>query len=189
MLNEQRMQDHLVCLGGSYILNHAKRTLTIARKLAEMEKLQVDDDILAFSCYFHDISVFKPYRPEGPFDHAEESSKFMPALAGDYGIDAGKIETIVEAVKYHDKRGQGTANETNILRNADAIDYLGFMAVARDFSKQPNDMFKAITALKKHRKEFAALLELDSAVRLAEPRIKKLDLFISEFEEESFGLY
>ena len=189
MLNEQRMQDQLISLGGSYMLNHAKRTLTIARKLAEMEKLQVDDDILVFSCYFHDISAFKPYRPEGPFDHAEESSKIIPTLATDYGIDADKIEKIVEAVKYHDKRGQGAAIETNILRNADAIDYLGFIAVARDFSKQPNDMIKAIAALKKHRKDFAALLELDSAVSLAEPRIKKLDLFISEFEEESFGLY
>ena len=189
MLNEQRMQGQLLSLGGTYILNHARRTLTIARKLAEMENLHADEDILMFSCYFHDISAFKPYRPEGPFDHAEESGRIMPALARDYGIDAGKIDTIAEAVKYHDKRGMGSANETILLRNADAIDYLGFMAAARDFSKQPSDMGKAITALKKHRKEFAALLELDSAVRMAETRIRHLDLFLSEFEQESFGIY
>lgn len=189
MLNMERMQEHLISLGGAYILNHARRVLTIARKLAEMEQLTVDDDILVFSCYFHDISAFKPYRPDGSFDHAEVSSNLMPGLAAEYGISAERIKSIVEAVKFHDKRGQGIANETKLLRNADAIDYLGFIAAARDFSKQPNEMRKAVAALKKHRKDFAALLELDSALQMAEPRLRKLDLFISEFEQESFGLY
>jgi HD superfamily phosphodiesterase len=189
MLDMERMQNHLITLGGTYILNHARRTLVIARRLAALEKLAFDEDILVFVCYFHDVSVFKPYRPEGQFDHAEESSKLMPAFAADYGIHAGKIDTIVEAVKFHDKRGQGTANETKLLRNADAIDYLGFIAVARDFSKQPNEMSKAMTALKKHRNDFTALLELDAAIEMAEPRIRNLDIFLSDFEQESFGLY
>lgn len=189
MLDEQRMQEQLAVLGGTYILNHARRTLAIARKLAELEQLHYDEDVLVFSCFFHDVSAFKPYRPEGPFDHAEESGKIMPSLAKEYGIDESKTGAIVEAVRYHDKRGKGTANETMLLRNADAIDYLGFMAVARDFSKQPNEMSKAIGALKKHRREFAALLELDSAVRMAEKRIQNLDLFLSEFEQESLGIY
>ena len=189
MLDLERMRDHLLSLGGNYILNHARRTLAIAWQLAEMEGLSADEDVLVFACYFHDISVFKPYRPEGAFDHAEESAKLMPALADDYGIDAERIKTITEAVRYHDKRGQGTANETKLLRNADAIDYLGYIAAARDFSKQPDDMRKAVAALKKHREGFAALLELESAIRMAEPRIRKLDQFLSEFQQESFGLY
>lgn len=190
MLDMERMKNHLLDLGGTYIYNHARRCLVIAKMLAEEEKMIYNDDILTFSCYFHDISAFKPYRPDGAFDHAEESGKIMPALAKEYGInDPDMINTIVEAVKYHDKRGCGTANETKLLRNADAIDYLGFMAVARDFSKQPNDMSKAVTALKKHLNAFSALLELESAKRIAEPRIRKLEMFISEFEEESFGLY
>ncbi|MDD2561883.1 MAG: hypothetical protein PHG11_06115 [Eubacteriales bacterium] len=91
----------------------------------------------------------------------------MPVLAADYGIDGRKTAKIVEAAKYHDKRGQGSAKETILLRNADAIGYLGFMAAARDFSKQPGDMKKAMAALKKHRKEFASLLELESALSMA----------------------
>lgn len=189
MLDEQRMQEQMLALGGTYILNHAKRTLAIARRLAESEQLPYDEEVLVFSCFFHDISAFLPNRPEGPFDHAEESAKIMPALAKEYGIDESKTGAITEAVRYHDKRGKGTANETMLLRNADAIDYLGFMAVARDFSKQPIEMSRAVAALKKHRREFAALLELQSAVRMAEKRIQNLDLFLSEFEIESLGIY
>lgn len=190
MLDMERMQKHLLELAGTYIYNHARRCLVIAKKLAKEENLSYNEDILTFSCFFHDISAFKPYRPDGKFDHAEESSKIMPALAAEYGInDADMVNTIVEAVKYHDKRGCGAANETKLLRNADAIDYLGFMAVARDFSKQPNDMSKAIEALKKHLNAFSALLELESAICMAKPRIEKLKTFLYEFEQESFGLY
>ena len=189
MLDIERMNEALLSLGGTYLLNHARRTLKIAEALAVMEKMPYDPDVLTFSCYFHDISVCKPYRPDSAFDHAEESAKLIPALARDYGIDSDKIGLIIEMVKYHDKRGMGTANETMLLRNADAIDYLGFMAAARDFSKQPKEMQKAVAALKKHREGFAALLEMESAKGMAEPRIRKLDLFLTEFEEESFGLY
>lgn len=190
MLDMEKMQKQLVDLGGTYIYNHARRNLVIAKELAKKENLKFDEEILVFSCYFHDISAFKPYRPEGLFDHAEESSKIIPTLAAEYCINnTAKIETIVEAVKYHDKRGQGLANETKLLRNADAIDYLGFIAVARDFSKQPNEMTKAVAALRKHLNDFTALLELDSALYMAEPRIKKLESFLFEFEQESYGLY
>jgi len=190
MLNLEKMQKHLLDLGGTYMLNHARRCLVIAKILAEKENLKYDEDILTFSCYFHDISAYKPYRPDGAFDHAEESAKIVPALAAEYGItDTGKIETIVEAVRYHDKRGMGLANETRLVRNADAVDYLGYIAVARDFSKQHSDMTKAVAALKKHLNDFSALLELDSAKVMAEPRIKKLELFLREFEQETFGLY
>ena len=185
----ERMNETLLSLGGTYLLNHARRTLKIAETLAGMENLAVDNDALVFSCYFHDISAFPPYRPDGAFDHAEESAKLIPALAREYGIDEARVDLMVEMVKYHDKRGMGKAVETMLLRNADAIDYLGFMAAARDFSKQPKDMRKAVAALKKHREGFAALLEMESAKWMAEPRIRKLDLFLTEFEEESFGLY
>lgn len=189
MLDTEKMRKHLVELGGSYILNHARRNLVIAKILAEQENIVYDEEILTFSCYFHDIGAFGPYRPDGIFDHAEESGKAVPALASEYGIDADKVKTIVEAVRFHDKCGQGTASETILLRNADAIDYLGFIAAARDFSKQPNEMKRAIAALKKHLSFFPSLLELDSAILMAEPRIKKLKLFLSEFEQESFGIY
>lgn len=35
MLDIKRMRDHLLSLGGSYILNHAGRTLDFAGKLKE----------------------------------------------------------------------------------------------------------------------------------------------------------
>lgn len=183
------MEEILLKLGGSYMLNHAKRTLYLSRLLAEKERISYDENILIFACYFHDISVYPPYRPQGAFDHAEESSKLMPELAKSFGYEDAEIDVIVEAVKYHDKAGMGGYNETKLLRNADGIDYLGYMAAARDFSKAHEDMRKAVSALKKHRKVFSSILELDYAKKLAEPRLAELDGFIDAFEKESFGIY
>lgn len=191
MLNDKitEMEEAVAKLGGSYLLNHARRTLYLSKLIAEQERLAYEEAILTFACYFHDISVCPPYRPEGAFDHALESSKLMPELAKSFGYGDAEIEAIVEAVLYHDKAGMGQRNETALLRNADGVDYLGTLAVARDFSKAHDDMRKAIAALKKHRRDFAAIIELDSARKLAAPRMAELDGFIQAFEAESFGIY
>ena len=184
-----RMEGTLAELGGTYLLNHAKRVLYISRLIAAKEGLEYNDDILIFASYFHDISGFPPYKPEGAFDHALESGKIVPGIAKEYGYNADEIEAIVEAVKYHDKAGMGGRVETRLIRNADGVDYLGYMAVARDFSKQPQDMRKAISMLKKRKEQFYSIIDLEYAKGLAAPRLVELENFINKFEEESFGLY
>ena len=185
----REMEDTLIKLGGTYILNHAKRVLYLSRLIAEKENIVYNEHILTFVSYFHDISAFPPYRPEGKFDHALESSKIVPSIAKEYGFCEEDIEIIVEAVKFHDKVGMGEHTETRLIRNADGLDYLGFMAVARDFSKQPNDMKKAIDALKKRKEQFYSIIDYDYAKEIAAARLDELDTFIRRFTEESFGLY
>lgn len=184
-----RMEDTLMQLGGTYILNHARRVLYISRLIAEKENVSCNDDILVFVSYFHDISVFPPYRPAGTFDHAFKSSRVVPGIAKEYGFSENDIEIIIEAINFHDKVGMGEHNETRLIRNADGVDYLGFVAVARDFSKQPSDMKKAIDMLKKRKEKFYSIIDYSYAKELAAPRLDELENFISKFIEESFGLY
>ncbi|MCK5129864.1 MAG: HD domain-containing protein [Clostridiales bacterium] len=183
------MEDFMYGLGGSYIVNHGRRTLHIAKLIAVKEKLEYDEDILIFAAYFHDISAFAPYRPEGVFDHALESSKVVPQIAEAFGFSDDEIETIIEAVKYHDKANLVESNEALLIRNADGVDYLGFMTIARDFSKSPKDMKKAIAMMKKHRENFSSIIELDIAKEMMKTRLKDLDYFLKTFEKDSFGLY
>ena len=182
-----RMEAFIESVEGN--LSHVKRVLHICTILAQKENMDFDEDVLVFAAYFHDISAYPPYAPAGAFDHALESGKLAPDMAKEWGYGGESIEKIVEAVKYHDKAGMGKYNETRLIRNADGIDYLGFMAVARDFVKQPKDMNKAMAALKKRETMFAPLIDLESAREMAEPRITELNHFIGRFEEESFGIY
>ncbi|MCL2774530.1 MAG: HD domain-containing protein [Oscillospiraceae bacterium] len=191
MTNEmlERMEAHITRLDGN--LTHVKRVLLLSKLIAEKENMPYGEDILAFVAYFHDIAAYPTYAAsyKGSFDHALESSKLAPDLAKEYGYDNNQIEIIVEAVKYHDKAGMGEHNETRLIRNADGIDYIGYMAVARDFVKFPKDMRKAMEMVRQRKVTFGSLIDLDYAKSLAAPRIRELDNFIERFEEESFGIY
>ena len=184
-----KMEEMLVRLGGTYILNHAKRVLHISRLIAEKENLAYNDDVLTFAAYFHDVSAFPPYRPNGAFDHALESGKVAPEIAGDFEYTDNEVEIIVEAIQFHDKANMGKHVEARLIHSADGVDYLGYMAVARDFSKFPYDFGKALTALKRREEQFLTIIDLPCAKELAAPRVVELEHFIRRFEEECYGIF
>lgn len=186
----ERMEDHIRRLEGN--LTHVKRVYLLSKLIAEHEGMAYDVDILAFASYFHDVAAY-PYLtfvpPVADFDHALESSKLIPDFAQEYGYNGAQTDMIVEVVKYHDKPGMGSLNETRLIRNADGVDYLGYMAVARDFSRFPNDYGKVLATLKRRKGQFLPIVDLPYAKELAAPRIIELEHYICRFEEECYGVY
>ena len=184
-----RIEAHITDLGGN--LTHGKRVLRLCKLIAEKEKMEYDEDILTFAAYFHDVAAYPYYSKtfSGAFDHALESSKLIPELAREYGYNEAQIETIVEAAEYHDKPNMGSHIETRLIRNADGVDYLGYMAVARDFAKFPGDFGKALAAVKRRKEQFFPIIDLPYAKQLAALRIDELEHFIDRFEEECLGIF
>lgn len=184
-----RFEAHIERLNGN--LKHGKRVLLLSKIIAEKEKIPYDDDVLAFVSYFHDIAAYPFYKDRfsGTFDHALESSKLVPEPAKEYGFNDSQIKTIVEAVKYHDKVNMGSCNETRLIRNADGVDYLGYMAVARDFEKFPGDFGKALATIKRRKEQFLPIVDLPYAIELAAPRVEEMEHFIIRFEEECYGIF
>lgn len=191
MTNEMvgRIEAHIVRLGGN--LTHGKRVLLLSKLIAEKENISYNEDVLVFTAYFHDVAAYPFYKDRfpGAFDHALESSILIPELAQNYGYNDSQIEVIVEATKYHDKVNMGSRNETRLIRNADGIDYLGFMAVARDFVKFSGNFEKTLAALKRRKEQFLPIVDLTYAKELAAPRVEELEHFINRFEEECYGVY
>ena len=170
-------------------VTHVKRVHLIAQIIAEREQITFDADALAFAAYFHDLAYYPPYNPGVPFDHAEASAELAPPLAREWGLDETQVVIAVEAIENHNNPGLGRFAETRLIRNADGIDYLGYMAVARDFAKNGKDMKKAMAELRKRKTMFGSLVDLDAAREIAAPRLRELDDFIARFEEESHGIY
>ena len=191
MTNEMlgRIEAHITKLNGN--LTHGKRVLLLSKLIAEKERIAYDEDILVFAAYFHDVAAYPFYKDRfsGISDHALESSKIIPELAKEYGYNDNQIEVIVEATEYHDKVNMGSHNETRLIRNADGIDYLGYMAVARDFTKFPGDFGKALATIKRRKEQFFPIIDFPYAIELATPRVKELEHFINRFEEECYGIF
>jgi HD superfamily phosphodiesterase len=191
MTSEQinAIEQHVLDVGGPDKLSHGKRVLHLARLIAAKESLDFNEDALIFASYLHDLAAYSPYRPEGEFDHAHESARLVPRLAAKFALAPDAVAPATDAIENHNKAGQGHGNECKLVRNADALDYLGYLAVARDFAKQPTDMKLAMAALRKRKDQFLPLIDLNFAIVYAKPRLAELDYFISRFEEETFGIY
>ena len=185
----KRIEAHIIELKGNLI--HGKRVLKLCKLIAEKEGLTYDEDILTFAAYYHDVAAYPFYESKysGTFDHALESSIIVPEIANEYGYNEAQVKIIVEATKYHDKVNMGSHSETLLIRNADGVDYLGYMAVARDFSKFPNDFNKALNTLKRRQAQFLPIIDLPYAKKLAAPRVEELEHFINHFEEECLGIF
>jgi HD superfamily phosphodiesterase len=186
MINEiiTRFEARIESMDGNAA--HGRRVLYLCKLIAAKESIAFDDDVLTFAAYFHDIAAYPFYakRFAGSYDHATESAKLVPGIAEEYGFDGRQLSMIVEAVEYHNKAKLGSFNETRLLRNADGVDYLGYVAAARDIVKSPNDFAKALELLKSRKEQFYPMIDLPFALELAAPRIEEREHFIARFEEE-----
>ena len=70
-----------------------------------------------------------------------------------------------------------------------AIDFLGFIGIARDISRAPKDIKTGIKSIQTHREKLPDILTLDSSKRMAEERIKEMDIFLDKFFPESFNYF
>jgi HD superfamily phosphodiesterase len=186
MINEiiTRFEAHIESIEGN--VAHGRRVLYLCKLIAAKESIAFDEYVLTFAAFFHDIAAYPFYanRFTGSYDHATESAKLIPGIAEEYGFDDKQINMIIEAVEYHNKAKLGCFNETRLLRNADGVDYLGYIAAARDIVKFPNDFVKALELLRTRKEQFYPMIDLPFALELAAPRLEEMEHFISRFEEE-----
>jgi uncharacterized protein len=98
-------------------------------------------------------------------------------------------ELVLECIALHHSGAGNRSLESILLRDADALDFLGVVGVLRDFSKSPRDLRKAFTITKQRREKQPAILELDLAKTIAAERVKQMDELLARFEEDSFGCF
>ena len=175
--------------------SHQPRLYRLARRLAEDKPY--DDDILYAAAWMHDLGVFVGHRPEEPaalaaWDHVAYAAREMPAILRQFGFPKDKIPATLEAVRTHLPTCQPTSFEGTLLRDADLLEQLGAVAVLRVVSKVGRDTrfvrhADAVQALRCNLERLPTLLELPSAHRLAEPRVKALKAFLEAVESEVDG--
>jgi hypothetical protein len=76
-----------------------------------------------------------------------------------------------------------------LLRDADALDFLGVVGVLRDFSKNPRDLRAAFEQVRQRRETIPPLLQLKRAQVLGARRVQQMDTLLEEFQAESFGCF
>jgi uncharacterized protein len=119
--------------GGSHGFDHTARVYSLALKLSKGQK--VDMDIIKASALLHDIFRLKEDKNE-VVCHAEHGSKEAGKILEETSFSKDKIEKVCYAISVHrhSKGLKAETKEAEILQDADRLDALGAITIARMFS-------------------------------------------------------
>lgn len=177
-------------------LSHQARLYQLARQLAGGSPF--DDDVLYAAAWLHDLGVFIGHRPADPaalaaWDNVAYAAGQTPALLRQFGFPVEKIPTVVDAIRNHQPSDRPASFEGRLLRDADILEQLGAVAVLRTVSKVGRDtrfarFSDALRVLRRNLDSLPSQLRLDTARRLAGPRIASLRAFLDAAEAEADGI-
>lgn len=112
--------------------SHSVRDYKLARELAEADHATFDDDVLFAAAYLHDMAAFAPWdREKEGIDHADEGARVMDTVLKGTGFPSAKIDAVRSAIRTHMFDRTPVGPEALYLHDADALDWLGAIGVAR----------------------------------------------------------
>lgn len=174
---------------------HAERVYRMCMKIGEREG--GDPEVLAAAALLHDVGVQNEL--EQNVDHSEESARIAGEILCEIGFSSDKIRRVQEAIRQHRFRNgvEATTLEAKILQDADRLDAIGAIGIARTFSyggsrKIPmysDDRNVASTLQHFYDKllKIKSLLNTEAAKAIAKERHEFMEEFLSRFLKEIKG--
>lgn len=115
----------------SWGLTHSERDYQNTVKLAALEKVAVDRDTLLAAALLHDLGGIGDNQVPG-VDHAVRSAQLAEPLLREWGFPMEKWPDVQEIILGHVYYKPASAHPVaRLFRDADILDFLGSMGVAR----------------------------------------------------------
>ena len=169
---------------------HSVRDYDVSKWIAATDHLTYDDDVLFAAAYLHDIAGFAPWEKQG-VDHQDRGAELMDSVLTGFGFPAEKIDKVKDAIRTHmPDRDPGAAVESRLLHDADGLDWLGAIGIARDMSivdvngGKP-DFGWALNRLREDAAKVPGSLVTKAGKREAERRVAVTRAFLKDLESET----
>jgi len=119
--------------GGSHDFSHTERVYNLAIKISEGEN--VDLDIVKAAALLHDIARKKEDENKC-ICHADEGARMAPIILKEMNFPEEKISKVAYAIKIHRHSSDiiPKTKEAAVIQDADRLDALGAITIARMFS-------------------------------------------------------
>jgi uncharacterized protein len=174
--------------GANWAVPHALRLIELAARIA----VGIDYDVQAFrwAAFLHDWGAFTGYKRPGyphPLCSREiAESEILPQT----NLTPRQQTTILEAIALHDYRDLRIPRsiEALLLREADGLDLLGAVGIAREFAWGPNNLAVVVDRIHSRLDEIPARLTLPAAKAIAVERVPYALAFLARLQEESGGI-
>jgi hypothetical protein len=110
--------------------SHSARDYDLARSLAATDHVALDDDVLFAAAYLHDMAAFPPWRDD-KLEHGDVAAGLIDSVLKGTDFPIAKIDAVRAAIRTHMYYRAPVAPEALYLHDADALDWLGAIGVAR----------------------------------------------------------
>ena len=174
--------------GESWAVAHARRLLQLINEIGQ--DISYDAQALTLATYLHDWGAFPCYAQKG-VEHALRSrqiaeSEILPHM----DLTPSKKEVILEAIELHDYRDTRPtiSKEALLLREADMLEFLGMIGMARDFARGPKDVEACYRRILKRRAGIQGHFTIPCAQEIAKVRFERMEQGLHWLQEESYGI-
>jgi HD superfamily phosphodiesterase len=110
--------------------SHSQRDYALARDLAAADHVTLDDDVLFAASYLHDMAAFPPWEND-KLDHSDVAADIVGTILKGTGFPTAKLDAVRAAIRTHMYYRDPVLPEAIYLHDADALDWLGAIGVAR----------------------------------------------------------
>jgi HD superfamily phosphodiesterase len=192
MVTTQLTLDDIIQLttevGEDWAAAHAKRLIELVKQISA--DIPYDLHIMELAAYMHDWGAFPKYMQKD-VEHAVRSrqvveSDILPCLP----LTADQKKTLLETIELHDYRDMRPtrSNEALLLREADMLEFLGIIGMAREFARGPKNVETCYKRILSRRNGIQGRFTLPRAQEIAKVRLERMETCLGWLVEESFGV-
>lgn len=170
---------------GSHGFDHTLRVTRLCETIGRVEG--ADMRVLIPAALFHDIA--RPLEEERGIPHEEEGARIAEGYLWSVCYDADRIPLIAHAIRTHRYRSTATPEtmEAKILSDADKLDAIGAVGIARTFlraGEHGGGIRDAVDHIEEKLLKLKGLMYTEGARQIAEERHAFLSTFVENLEEE-----
>jgi HD superfamily phosphodiesterase len=169
--------------------SHSQRDYTLARSMAAADHVTLDDDILFAAAYLHDMAAF-PKWAENKKDHSDVAAAKIDMVLAGTDFPEAKKDAVRAAIRTHMFYRDPVSPEARYLHDADALEWLGAIGVARDFAQvDPNGgrplPQDALNDLEENRDKVPSRVVTPAGKALIAPRLAEEKAFLDALRRET----
>jgi uncharacterized protein len=174
--------------GEDWAVAHAKRLIELGRQVGA--DLSYDHQIFELAAYLHDWGAFPKYAQQN-VEHAIRSRQVVEEeIAQQLALTSTQKDVLLETIELHDYRDTRPtrSDEALLLREADMLEFLGMIGMARDFARGPRNVKTCYKRILSRRDEIQGRFTLPRAQEIASLRLQRMETSLGWLLEESFGV-
>lgn len=166
---------------------HAERVFRLGSQIAG--DLAYNPVWFWYAAFLHDWGAFPRFRQAG-VEHALRSRQVIETDVLPFlDLPGAGITVILEAVEFHDLRDPRPVSsaEALLLREADFLDFLGPLGLARELAWGPNNLPLLLDRIRGRMAAVRGRFQLPIAQALCSQRIARMEEILAEIETDSLG--